>query len=116
MSQDPNLSKNEVDVYLTEPREKANPDFDILNWWKVNSNKYPILGLIARDILAMPISTVASESAFSTGGRVLNNYRSSLTPHTIEALICAQNWLRSSPLSVDIEEHLEDLEKLEEGI
>ncbi|KAK2403508.1 zinc finger BED domain-containing protein RICESLEEPER [Trifolium repens] len=116
MSQDPNLSKNEVDVYLTEPREKANPDFDILNWWKVNSNKYPILGLIARDILAMPISTVASESAFSTGGRVLNNYRSSLTPHTIEALICAQNWLRSSPLSVDIEEHLEDLEKLEEEL
>jgi hypothetical protein len=116
MSQDPNLSKNEVDVYLTEPREKANPDFDILNWWKVNSTKYPTLGLVARDILAMPISTVASESAFSTGGRVLNNYRSSLTPQTVEALICAQNWLRSSPLSVDIEEHLEDLEKLEEGI
>jgi hypothetical protein len=116
MSQDPNLSGNEVDLYLTEPREMANSDFDILNWWKVNSTKYPTLGLVARDILAMPISTVASESAFSTGGRVLNNYRSSLTPQTVEALICAQNWLRSSPLSVDIEEHLEDLEKLEEGI
>jgi hypothetical protein len=116
MSQDPNLNKNEVDLYLTEPREMANSDFDILNWWKVNSTKYPTLGLVARDILAMPISTVASESAFSTGGRVLNNYRSSLTPQTVEALICAQNWLRSSPLSVDIEEHLEDLEKLEEGI
>ncbi|CAJ2643835.1 unnamed protein product [Trifolium pratense] len=114
MDQDPNSSKNEVDLYLTEPREKKNPDFDLLNWWKVNSTKYPTLGLIARDILAMPISTVASESAFSTGGRVLSCYRSSLTPHTVEALICAQNWLRSSPLSVDIEEHLEDLEKLEE--
>jgi hypothetical protein len=39
-----------------------------------------------------------------------------LLHHTVEALICAQNWLRSSPLSVDIEEHLEDLEKLEEDI
>ncbi|GAU33852.1 hypothetical protein TSUD_393600 [Trifolium subterraneum] len=116
MNKDPNLNKNEVDLYLTEPRETQNPDFDILNWWKVNSTKYPTLGLIARDILAMPISTVASESAFSTGGRVLSCYRSSLTPHTVEALICAQNWLRSSPLTVDIEEHLEDLEKLEEEL
>ncbi|XP_050896673.1 uncharacterized protein LOC127103460 [Lathyrus oleraceus] len=89
-------------------------NFDILNWWKVNSTKYPTLGIMARDILAMPISTVASESAFSTGGRVLSCYRSSLTPNTVEALICAQNWLRSSPLKVDIEEHLEDLEKLEQ--
>lgn len=116
MNQDPNLSKNEVELYLTEPLEKKSSNIDILNWWKVNSTKYPTLGRMARDILAMPISTVASESAFSTGGRVLSCYRSSLTPTTVEALICAQNWLRSSPLKVDIEEHLEDLEKLEEGI
>lgn len=99
-----------------ETREKKSPDFDILNWWKVNSTKYPTLGIIARDILAMPISTVALESAFSIGGRVLSCYRRSLTPHTVEALLCAQNWLRSSPLQVNIEEHLEDLEKLEQGI
>jgi hypothetical protein len=116
MDQDSNLNKNEVDLYLMETREKKSQDFDILNWWKVNSTKYPTLGIMARDILAMPISTVASESAFSTGGRVLSCYRSSLTPNTVEALICAQNWLRSSPLKVDIEEHLEDLEKLEQGI
>jgi len=113
MDQDPNLSKNELDLYLTDPREKKNPNFHILNWWKVNSTKYPTLGLIARDILDMPILIVTSESAFSIGGRVLSCYMSSLTPHTVEALICAQNWLRSSPLSIDIEEHCEDLEKLE---
>ncbi|CAN1331500.1 hypothetical protein LINPERPRIM_LOCUS35353 [Linum perenne] len=32
---------------------------------------------MARDVLAVPISSVASESAFSTGGRVLSNFRSS---------------------------------------
>jgi len=45
----------------------------------------------------------------ATGGRVLSCYRISLTPHVVEALVYAQNWLRSSPLSMDIEEHLEDL-------
>jgi hypothetical protein len=50
-------------------------------------------------VLAIPINAVASELAFSTGGRVLDPFRSSLAPKTIEALVCAQNWLRSKPLS-----------------
>ena len=80
------MNKNEVDLYLMEALEKTTHNFDILNWWKVNSTKYPTLGQIARDVLAMPMSTVASKS-FSTEGRGLNNYRSSLTPKTVEALI-----------------------------
>ncbi|XP_072066131.1 zinc finger BED domain-containing protein RICESLEEPER 2-like [Arachis hypogaea] len=81
--------------------------------WLVNSSKYPILSQIARDVLVMPVSTVASESAFSTGGKVLNNYRSSLTPKTVEALICTQNWLRTSPMTTDFKELIEEFEKLE---
>ncbi|CAL5185132.1 unnamed protein product [Lathyrus oleraceus] len=51
---------------------------------------------MAKDILATPVSTVASESDFSTGGRVIETYRSSLTAEMAEALICTQNWLRPS--------------------
>ncbi|GFZ09082.1 ATP citrate lyase subunit B 2 [Actinidia rufa] len=52
---------SEVDKYLVELCErKENPSFDILLWWKTNSNKYPILTQIARDVLALPVSTVAS--------------------------------------------------------
>jgi hypothetical protein len=65
-----------------EECEKIIKDFDILGWWKVNGIKYPILAEIARDVLAIPISTVASESAFSTGGRVLDCFRSSLSSLT----------------------------------
>ncbi|XP_050897973.1 chaperonin CPN60-like 2, mitochondrial [Lathyrus oleraceus] len=49
---------------------------------------------MVKDVLASPVSTVASESTFSTGGRVLDTYRSLLTPEMAEALICAQDWLK----------------------
>nr|GEV56859.1 zinc finger BED domain-containing protein RICESLEEPER 2-like [Tanacetum cinerariifolium] len=42
-------------------------DFTVLGWWKRRSPAFLVLSLVARDILAIPISTVASESTFSTG-------------------------------------------------
>jgi hypothetical protein len=39
-------SKLEFDRYLMEDVEKANANFDILNWWNVNSTKFPILAKI----------------------------------------------------------------------
>jgi len=35
------------------------------------------LAAMVKEILATPVSAVASESAFSTGGRILECYRSS---------------------------------------
>ncbi|KAJ0457893.1 putative HAT dimerization domain, ribonuclease H-like superfamily [Helianthus annuus] len=55
--------------------------------------KYPMLQRIARDVLAIPITTVASESSFSTSGRLVSPHRSRLHPSTLEALMCAQSWL-----------------------
>ena len=48
---------------------------------------------MARDFLAIPLSTVPSESAFSLGGRILGESRSSLTPEMLEALVCGKNWM-----------------------
>ena len=70
-------------------------NFKILDWWKVDGTRYPILRKLARDIFAIPVSTVASESAFSTSGRVLSEHRSMLNSDILEALMCSQNWLRN---------------------
>jgi hypothetical protein len=91
-------SKSELDWYLMEDIEKINVNFNILNWWKVNSTKFLVIAQIAREVLAISITTVASKSTFSTGGHVLDPFQSSLAPTIVEALICSQNWLRSKPI------------------
>jgi hypothetical protein len=68
---------------------------------------------MARDLLAIPISSVASESAFSVGGRTLDEFRSSLTLAMVERLICTNDWIRGSNF-ISVEENLE-FSKLEEG-
>ena len=108
--------KSELERYLLEA--SVDPDtegFDILDWWRVNSSRYRILSQVARDVLAIPVSTVASESAFSTGGRVLDPFRSSLSPNTVEALICTQNWLRSkdSTEPINLREAMDEVENYE---
>lgn len=108
-------SDNELNTYLNESLER-NMEINVLEWWKVNSGRYPILAKIARDVLAIPITTVASESAFSTSERVLDPYRSSLTPTTIEALICTQDWLKGASSSLITTEDFENLELLEQDI
>ncbi|GFZ07045.1 hypothetical protein Acr_18g0012150 [Actinidia rufa] len=112
--------ESELDKYLVAPCERSkNATFDILVWWKNNSNKYPILSQIARDVLAIPVSTVASESAFSTGGRILDPFRSSLLPSMVETLICTQNWLlHTVPINLRqaIRQAMDKVEDLEREI
>ena len=103
------VAAHEVDQYLDAPLDPTDEEdqFDILCWWKVNGCKYPVLAAIARDVLAIQTSTVASESCFSTGGRVIDPFRSSLTPKSVEGLICMQNWM----LGDDIAEVVEDIDE-----
>ncbi|XP_019168811.1 PREDICTED: zinc finger BED domain-containing protein RICESLEEPER 2-like [Ipomoea nil] len=108
--------ETELQVYLSEKIVEDTPDFDILRWWKLNSERFPTLSKMARDILAVPISTVASESTFSTSGRVLDAFRSSLTPKIVEALVCAQDWMRLPNQPVKVEENIDDVEKLEQDL
>uniref|UniRef100_A0A8I6XXJ4 Zinc finger BED domain-containing protein RICESLEEPER 2-like n=1 Tax=Hordeum vulgare subsp. vulgare TaxID=112509 RepID=A0A8I6XXJ4_HORVV len=106
------LTKSELEKYLAEETEADTTKFDILEWWKVKSSRFPVLSRLARDVLAVPISAVATEFAFSTGGRILDEFRSSLTPFILQALICAQDWmLGSAPVNDE-----EDTEQLTEVV
>ena len=87
------IDKSELDAYLEEALVRGDENFEILSWWKTNSNKYHVLSLMARDFLAIPLSTISSESTFSLSGSILGDNRSSMIPQTLEALVCCKDRL-----------------------
>ena len=85
--------KSQLELYLEEPKQEGVTDLDALSYWKVNAARFPDLAKMARDVLSIPVTTVASESAFSSGGRVLDQYRSALKPEVVEAIVCTRDWI-----------------------
>ena len=88
----------------------------ILRYWggrKDNSSKYPLLSKVAKDVLAILVSTLASESTFSTGSRIVDPFRSSLSPLMVQNLVCAQNWLQAR-VPISHRQSRDEVEALEE--
>jgi hypothetical protein len=67
-------------------------DFNILNWWHEHKLTYPILSILVRDIMSIPVSTISSESCFSLTGRLIEERRQRLLPHSVEMLTCIKDW------------------------
>jgi len=86
----------EVIRYLEGELIPQNANFDILKWWKENASTYPALSRLARDILAIPGSAVSAESAFDETDERTSLFNRKLSPELIEALICTQDWIKSS--------------------
>jgi len=104
---------NELDKYMADPPLRLSGHFDILAWWKNQIDEYPVLAKIARDLLAVQVSTVASESAFSAGGRVVDPFRSRLDPEMVQALICMKDWVAAGRRGKRVGSIVGDLEVIE---
>ncbi|RAL50851.1 hypothetical protein DM860_015998 [Cuscuta australis] len=88
-------SHNELAMYQGVPcdYDDDDVDFDVLRWWKRNEHMFPCLGMLARQVLFVPVSTVAVEREFSAGGNILTDYRSCLNAESLETLVCNQDWI-----------------------
>jgi hypothetical protein len=75
----------ELTSYLDSDTEtKFGPDFNILIWWQRHNQTYPILSILAKDVMTVPVSTISSESTFSLASRVLEERRRRLTTDMVE--------------------------------
>ncbi|MFQ6652931.1 hypothetical protein Gotur_024579 [Gossypium turneri] len=64
--------KSKLNIYLEELELELNSQIDVLDYWRKTSIRYHELSLLARYLLAIPISTVAFELAFSMGKKIIN--------------------------------------------
>jgi hypothetical protein len=106
----------ELSSYLdSDTLQKFDEDFNILNWWHEHKLSYPILSILARDVISVPVSTISSESAFSLCGRIIEERRRRLAPEMVEMLLCMKDWelgeARGQHSTQD-----EDLEEAFEGL
>ena len=81
---------DEFKVYLSLPLvcENINP----LEWWKINHSQFPTLSNMARDYLAIPATSVASEECFSLGKNLITDKRNCLAGKTIRNCMCLRSW------------------------
>lgn len=70
------IIKDEVEQYKLI--ENPGINCDVLKWWQEHEKELPLLSRLARSILAIPASSAATESNFSTAGYVLSPRRSQL--------------------------------------
>ncbi|XP_026399614.1 zinc finger BED domain-containing protein RICESLEEPER 2-like [Papaver somniferum] len=78
--------KSELEQYLSESSGSMSTDFDILKYWRSQELRNP-------NLTRMP------------WGRVLDRYRSSLSPESVEALITTRDWIYGiGAASTDVEE------------
>jgi hypothetical protein len=85
----------DVFIYESENGDDSHANIDALVWWKSNALKYRILSNMARDLLAILISTVVSKSSFSAGGRVIEPHRASLSTDIVQFLLYDSDWVRA---------------------
>jgi len=72
-------------MFLSEPpiSRTACP----LRWWANNQAKYANIASVARSLLSVPATSVASERLFSKAGDIISKKRNQLAPSKADRII-----------------------------
>ncbi|XP_077244026.1 BED zinc finger and hAT dimerization domain-containing protein isoform X2 [Tasmannia lanceolata] len=110
---------DELSQYLSEP--PAPIATDVLEWWKVNSTRYPRLSVMARDYLAIQATSVAPDELFSSKGDEIDKQRKCLYHSNAQAVLCIRSWTQSGykfkfrSTEIDFEKLLESSASVPDG-
>ena len=108
----------ELSSYLdSDTVSQFNEDFNILSWWHEHKLTYPILSLLAKDVMTVPASTISSESTFSLVGRMIEERRCQLTSDMVEICSCIKDQELANPhMQHNVETDTKDTEIIHESM
>ena len=72
-----------IEMYSGELFKQIDP----CEYWKQNGTNYPALFYCAQILLAIPASSVPSESLFSEAGQQVSSYRNRLLPDRVNKIM-----------------------------
>ena len=96
---------HELQTYLSSLWESwcALPEIAVFKWWKDHGTVYPTLSRMARDFLAIPGSSTASECQFSSARHIGTDFQNCLLPCMFEAVQVLKGGYKSGVLTANIE-------------
>ena len=90
------MIEQQLQKYLSEPLEDRHSTDPIKWWFDVGQKSFPLLFNIALDYLAIPATSVPSESVFSIAGLVLNKRRKLLGNEATNMIVTLHNNRRNN--------------------
>nr|AAC37217.1 transposase [Musca domestica] len=70
-------------------------DFKVMEWWNLNSKKYPKLSKLALSLLSIPASSAASERTFSLAGNIITEKRNRIGQQTVDSLLFLNSFYKN---------------------
>lgn len=87
-----NSAADELSQFLSEPTLPIATD--VLDWWRLNSMRYPRLSVMARDFLAIQGTSAEPDELFSKGDEACKK-QFCLPYSSMQPFICINSWLQS---------------------
>ena len=70
---------------------KSPPGCDILTWWREKASAFPLVAMVAKEVLSVPATSAPSERLFSTARRISSGDRATISPTMLEATVRIHN-------------------------
>ena len=76
----------EFELFMSHPHVKNEKSINPLEWWKKNSEIFPLLSGVAKKWFCIPANSATSERVFSAGGNIVTYKRTRMQPENVDKL------------------------------